>query len=329
VDDYDAYLIHASDDEATAAVIVEHLRSSGLVVWFNSFLPGGRVRQQMEEGLRRSTVGVVLVTETLFSKQWAVEELDALYGLEGDRGDRIIPVWAGVTAATVREHSPMLAMRSAVVVTTDDELAQAADELRHAILSRFESLGQLVRGQIFSGFNWRTGPGFLAESFRRYDIESDDFVSMTLAHYPDEPSAWGDVVPMIEVLKAPTAFDGTELTICGSQDPASLQVLDTMDIDLGEHKGMPVRLAQYVFGLRSVDFTEGHLLYVHAFGPYAPGMGPVCPPERLCWVTGLPLAFGAMEARSGQTAQAVYFAASSIWTSPKVTDEEEGHQRDA
>ena len=324
MDDHDAYIIHASEDEGMAAALAEHLRSSGLVIWFNSFRPGERVREQMEEGLRRSTVGIVLVSEVLFSKQWAVEELDALYALEGDRADRILPVWMGLSAATVRQHSPMLAMRSAVIVAADGELGIAAEELRLAILARTESLGQLLRAQIFSGFNWHTGPGFLSESLRRYDVESDDFVATTLVHHPDDPATLATVVPMIEVLKAPTAYDGTLLTICGTQDQSSLQVLDTMKIDLGEHEGMPVRLASHVFQMRSVDFTDTQLIYVQALGPYAPGLSPRCPPDRLCWVTGVPVAFGAMEAMTGQTAQAVYFAASSIWTSPTLPSEGKG-----
>jgi len=74
MDDYDAYIIHASENKMLATGLSEGLANLGFRVWCNSFEPGFSLKRQMEQGLRTASCQIVLVTEDLFRKKWALEE---------------------------------------------------------------------------------------------------------------------------------------------------------------------------------------------------------------------------------------------------------------
>ncbi len=131
----DVYLIHASENSAGAQSLADALRSRGLRVWFNSFIVGPSVREQMEQGLRECDFGVVILSPEFFFKKWTRTELDALFALEEPGEIRILPVWWGTSEAEVREHSPMLAMRAAAVLHHDD-VGAVADALFESVRAR-------------------------------------------------------------------------------------------------------------------------------------------------------------------------------------------------
>lgn len=324
MDVYDAYIVHASEDHEIASALASGLESYGLNVWFNTFRVGVSIRRQMEAGLINSSVGVVVVTPNLFAKRWASEELDGLYALETDADyPRIFPVWVGVTAAEVQTLSPMMAMRRAIVsrehqAVDRDAIAQLADAIVDHGAAR--SQAQYLRGQIKRGLSWRVGPEFLGGSLRLYDDQFGDFALMSLAHHPAAAPEGivGQPAPLSEFLRAPMAYDGTIVTAIGRQTDGSQQVLDVHDFRLGSHQGQSVKLASHVFQLHSVEFSAHHTCYVHCFGPYHPAMSPSVPPDRLCWVTGLILAYGAVQTVQGGMATAIYIAARAMYSIPKA-----------
>jgi hypothetical protein len=276
----------------------------------------------MEDGLANSSVGVVLVTTNLFQKRWAQEELDGLYALEEDpRDPKILPVWHNVDAADVRAASPMMASRKAVVSRNPDLVDDAAvSELAAAIITQTasKSPAQYLRGEIMRGLQWRTGPDFLTRSFDFYDENFGDFALLSLSHYPQPmpPGIVGQPAPLIELLRAPMAYDGVVITAIARQIDGSQQVLDVHAPEIGEYGGRAVRLAGHVFQLRSVDFQPFYIAYVHAYGPYHPELTPRVPPELLCWIIGVILAYGAVESTQGQASQAIYIAARSMYSMP-------------
>src|SRR5438552_8122036 len=118
---YDIYLAHASENAEQATALCSAPRKQGLSVWFNEFVVGLSIREQMEEGIVESSFGVVLLSPEFFAKKWTIHELDGLLAIETPQDVRILPVWWGVTAEQVLERSPMLAMRSAAVYQGDVE----------------------------------------------------------------------------------------------------------------------------------------------------------------------------------------------------------------
>lgn len=322
MDQFDAYIVHASEDAELASKLAEGLKNRGLRVWFNSFTPGLRLRQQMEVGLSRSTFGVVVVSESLFDKKWAVEELDALMGLEDGTSTRIIPVWWQQNAAQVRARSPMLSMRSAVVISTLSDLARAQTELVSAIvqLSSERGFGHWIRAQVLLGLAWIAGPAFAASSFDRIDsLPADGYGFATFSRFPDPPSpnSAGVVRPVADFLLNPASWDGVEITLIGRQLAGTLQVLDEHG-GIGEHDGSPVTLAGYVFQLRSVDLADYQTTYVYMRGPHGPGLRPDMPEDWVVWVTGVLVAYGSVRTLAGPGANCIYVVARSVYGHPPV-----------
>ncbi len=330
---YDAYLVHASDNARDAKALVDALKQRGLTVWFNRFIVGPSIREQMESGLRESDFGIVMLSPEFFAKKWTRHELDALFGLESPDEVRILPVWWGTTEEEVRKHSPMLAMRSAAVLG-DSGVDGVADALVESILSlsAYASPAKKLRLQIASGLPWRDGPLWMAASMAEYDRTfGDDYLFTDLDYYPDlQPRLRGQPVPLLDLLKAHTFWDGKRLSVVGRQVHGSVQVFDELvpgdELPADPSRPSDASVASYVFQLNSVEFARGELCYVHCIGLYSrsnPGMGPYPPAEDwLCWVTGLLLAFGHMSNSRGDVVAAAYFAASSIMFTPRLETED-------
>jgi hypothetical protein len=115
--DYDLFVSHASEDKAAVVVpLTDELVRRGLRVWvdFRELRIGDKLRERIDEGLRRSRFGLVIVSPRFFAKQWPQAELDGLVALElTDGRKRILPVWHDVEYADVAQQSPTLAARLA------------------------------------------------------------------------------------------------------------------------------------------------------------------------------------------------------------------------
>ena len=119
---WDLFISHASEDKADIALpLTSALKARGVRVWIDShqLAPGDSLRRKIDEGLRESQFGVVILSKWFFRKEWTQKELDALVGREIGKEKVIIPVWHGVTSADVRQHSPLLADKVAITDTGD------------------------------------------------------------------------------------------------------------------------------------------------------------------------------------------------------------------
>lgn len=324
---FDAYLLHASEDADLAGRLVEELRSRGLRVWYNNFLVGPSIREQMEGALARADFGIVLVSPRFFGKKWTRHELDAMFGLEQPGEVRLLPVWHNVSAEDVRLHSPMLAMRSAAVL--DDDVTGVAQQLFQSItaLSAAKSPARILRLRIAAGFPWTVGPKFLPGSLSRYDESFKDYAQVALAHYPNTTDVTSPViVPLMELVRTASLWDGQEITVIARQPRETVQVLGEVvgpeDLPVNPSRPEGVGFVEYVFQLASVDFINGELCYVHCIGPYSrksPGWGPYSPdPTWLCVVSGLMIAYGVMPNDKGKQVNAVYLVASRVYFMPPV-----------
>ena len=112
----DVFISHASEDkDAIARPLAEALISEGLTVWFAEYelRLGDRLRERIEDGLRRSRYGAVILSDNFFAKRWPQLELDGLFALEAG-ATRILPIWHRLTLEDVRQYSPILSERLAV-----------------------------------------------------------------------------------------------------------------------------------------------------------------------------------------------------------------------
>ena len=114
--EWDVFICHASEDkEGFVRPLASSLISRGLKVWYDEFTltVGDRLRRSIDKGLANSRYGIVVISQSFFSKDWPQKELDGLAALEVNGRKVILPVWHQIDAIGVREYSPILADRVA------------------------------------------------------------------------------------------------------------------------------------------------------------------------------------------------------------------------
>jgi hypothetical protein len=114
---YDVFVSHASEDKQTfVAPLVDRLRQAGLRVWYDDLTLklGDSLRTKIDQGLRQSRFGVVVLSHAFFTKSWTQRELNGLFALAREGERRILPIWHDVTADELKTYSPMLADIKAV-----------------------------------------------------------------------------------------------------------------------------------------------------------------------------------------------------------------------
>lgn len=117
--DYDLFISHASEDkEGFVRELVNALVGRELSVWFDEaeLQVGDSLRQAIDDGLRRSRFGVVILSRAFFGKHWPRAELDALANreLSGDGQIVVLPIWLDVSQEEVAAYSPLLAAKLAL-----------------------------------------------------------------------------------------------------------------------------------------------------------------------------------------------------------------------
>ena len=131
---WDAFICHASEDKDDfVRPLAEALIQKGLRIWFDEFTlkVGDRLRQSIDRGLAGSTYGIVIISANFLAKNWPQWELDGLVAREVEGREMILPVWHNIDFQTVRQHSPMLADRLAVL--SRDGLEHVVNELVRAM----------------------------------------------------------------------------------------------------------------------------------------------------------------------------------------------------
>ncbi|MBU3228902.1 toll/interleukin-1 receptor domain-containing protein [Clostridium algidicarnis] len=130
----DVFLCHAWDDRKGAAKeLHDILESKGVTVWFSEkdVLLGSSLLREIDKGLVKSRVGIVLVTPS-FLKRVAGEgiadkELSALLAR-----DLLVPIVHDTTFEDLREVSPLLGSRSGLS-TIEESMEDVANKLAELI----------------------------------------------------------------------------------------------------------------------------------------------------------------------------------------------------
>jgi TIR domain len=110
---FDLFISHASEDkEKFVRPLVQALEARELKVWFDEAQVevGDSLMEKIEEGLRRSRFGAVVLSPAFFGKNWPRAELNALANRELSTGERVVlPIWLDVevkTSANTRRCLP-------------------------------------------------------------------------------------------------------------------------------------------------------------------------------------------------------------------------------
>ena len=130
----DIFLCHAWDDRKGAAKeLHDILESKGVSVWFSEkdVLLGSSLLREIDKGLVKSRVGIVLVTplflKRILSEGIAEKELSALLAR-----DLLVPIVHNTTFDDLREVSPLLGSRSGLS-TIEDSMEEVAAKLAELV----------------------------------------------------------------------------------------------------------------------------------------------------------------------------------------------------
>lgn len=130
----DVFLCHAWDDRSgTAKELHDLLESLDVSVWFSEkdVLLGSPLLREIDKGLAKSRVGIVLVTPAFLSRirgeGIAEKELSALLAR-----DQLVPIVHDTTYEALREVSPLLGSRSGLS-TAEEPMANVATKLAELV----------------------------------------------------------------------------------------------------------------------------------------------------------------------------------------------------
>ncbi len=130
----DVFLCHAWDDrKGIAKELHDLLESRGVSVWFSEkdVLLGTTLLREIDKGLAKSRVGIVLVTPSLLRRLEgegiADKELSALLAR-----DLLVPIVHDTTYDALRDVSPLLGSRSGLN-TSEDTMANIAMKLAELV----------------------------------------------------------------------------------------------------------------------------------------------------------------------------------------------------
>jgi hypothetical protein len=130
----DFFLCHAWDDRQGAAKeLHDLLESRGVSVWFSEkdVGLGTPLLREIDKGLAKSRVGIVLVTPALLRRlqgeSIADKELSVLLAR-----DQLVPIVHGTTYEALRDVSPMLASRTGLS-TAENPMVDVAAKLAELV----------------------------------------------------------------------------------------------------------------------------------------------------------------------------------------------------
>ena len=134
---YDVFISHAWEDkEDFVRPFVNCLKERGLSVWYDEFelKVGDSLRRSIDNGLKNSRYGIVVLSEAFFRKEWPQKELDGLFAREVNGEKVILPIWHKISKNDVLKYSPIIADMLALNTSTFT-VEELADQISERVLT--------------------------------------------------------------------------------------------------------------------------------------------------------------------------------------------------
>ncbi len=132
---WDVFISHASEDkDAVARPLRDALARRGITVWLDEaqMKVGHSLRRKIDEGIRSSRFGVVVLSQDFFRKGWTNHELNGLVTRTVAGEQSLLPIWHDLEADQVRAYSPSLADKVALS-TSDQSIEDIADRIADVV----------------------------------------------------------------------------------------------------------------------------------------------------------------------------------------------------
>lgn len=133
---YDLFISHASEDKLTLVrPLVDALQELNIKVWYDELTlkVGDSLRRNIDNGLKNSKYGVVILSTAFFDKQWPQYELDGMVNREMQGKKVILPIWHKVTKDEVMNYSPSIADKVALN-TSEYSVKELAIKLAEVVI---------------------------------------------------------------------------------------------------------------------------------------------------------------------------------------------------
>lgn len=175
---FDLFVSYASQDRESVKNLVSVLEERGMRVWWDKgqIKLGDKLSQKIDEGLRSSKYGVVIISSSFVAKHWPENELRSMLNRSISSGEKVIlPALLGLTHTQFAEHYPLMAD----IVTT--EFSGDFDQLADEIISAIEHVpfaGEPIREQRVAI------EGFAAELLATLIKECPDGLCLTYYEMP-------------------------------------------------------------------------------------------------------------------------------------------------
>lgn len=128
---WDVFISHASEDKESVALPLRNaLAELGVTVWLDKteLKLGDSLRRKIDQGIRSSRFGIVVLSETFFAKGWTNHELDGLVTRTVAGEQSLLPIWHDLSAEQVRGYSPSLADKVALS-TSSASIEEMAEQI--------------------------------------------------------------------------------------------------------------------------------------------------------------------------------------------------------
>lgn len=138
---FDAFLSYASEDSVLASEIVGGLKSRGFKVWYAPIhlKVGDKLLNAIEQGLRDSTFGILLISKAYLEKPWTNYEMDTLIRQSIEQGKKLLPIWHQVDKDEVEARHTGLS--GIVSVRSEVGLRNVIDKLIGVLASSAPTIG--------------------------------------------------------------------------------------------------------------------------------------------------------------------------------------------
>jgi hypothetical protein len=122
------FFAYVSDDESLKRELTDYLQKMGVTTEDAPLRLGDSLSYTLEEGLRRSDYGVVILSPAFLRRPWPRQDIDKMATMDRSFSGKslILPVYHGVTQQDVARHSPTLASRMGVSIEDGPEQAAQA-----------------------------------------------------------------------------------------------------------------------------------------------------------------------------------------------------------
>lgn len=134
---WDVFISHATEDkDVVARPLRDALARLGVTVWLDEaeLRIGQSLRRRIDDGIRSSRFGVVILSKPFFEKGWTNHELDGLVTRSVAGEQSLLPIWHHLTADAVRAYSPSLADKVAAN-TENQTIDEIAEQIAEAVMT--------------------------------------------------------------------------------------------------------------------------------------------------------------------------------------------------